>query len=106
MQEKVNRITSLIEKDMEDRLTHEEEKELNEWLAEADHNRLFFQKITDNKVLREKMKIYASTDSEAIWQKTLQKVNDDEVIGLSPIKTIKIPYRPLTRWLGTFLVNK
>jgi hypothetical protein len=74
MQEKVNRITSLIEKFLEERLGPEEEKELKEWLAEAEHNDSFFQQITNREVLREKLKYYASTDSEAIWNKTLQKI--------------------------------
>src|SRR3982750_3560737 len=96
MHEKVNRITSLIETFLEEQLTQEEEKKLNEWLAEADQNRLFFNKITDQKTLQYKLKLYAGTKSEAIWQKTLEKINAD----LSPSKTFKIPYRPLTRWLA------
>jgi transmembrane sensor len=100
MQEKVNRITSLIEKFLEERLSEGEGKELNEWLAEADHNRSFFQEITDQTILQYKLKLYASANSEAIWQKTLKIINADEVVGLSASKTFKIPYRPLTRWLG------
>ena len=84
MQEKVNRITSLIEKFLEDNLSQEEDRELKEWLAEAEHNDSFFQQITDKEVLREKMKIYASTDSEAIWQKTLQKIDGAKLVDLYP----------------------
>ena len=93
MQEKVNRITSLIEKFLEDNLSQEEDRELKEWLAEAEHNDSFFQQITDKEVLREKMKIYASTDSEAIWQKTLQKIDGAKLVDLYPEKkTFRIPY--------------
>jgi ferric-dicitrate binding protein FerR (iron transport regulator) len=81
MQEKVNRITSLIEKFLEERLSPEEEKELKAWLAEAAHNDSFFQQITDITVLREKLKIYASADSEAIWKKTLQKIDESKLEG-------------------------
>jgi transmembrane sensor len=94
MQEKVNRITSLIEKFLEEQLGPEEEKELKEWLAEAEHNDLFFQQITNREVLREKLKYYASTDSEAIWNKTLQKIDGGaKLVDLYPTrKTIKMPF--------------
>jgi transmembrane sensor len=93
MQEKVNRITSLIEKFLEEDISPEEVRELNEWLAEAEHNDLFFRQITDKNVLREKLKIYASTDSEAIWQKTLQKMDGGKLVALYPEKKIfRIPY--------------
>lgn len=94
MQEKVNRITSLIEKFLEERLNAEEERELKEWLAEAEHNDSFFQQITNREVLREKLKYYASTDSEAIWNKTLQKIDGGaKLVDLYPTrKTVKLPY--------------
>lgn len=98
MQEKVNRITSLIEKFLEERLSPEEDKELKEWLAEAEHNDLFFQQITDINVLREKLKIYVSTDSEAIWQKTLQKIDAGTLEGAKLLdlypekKSFRIPF--------------
>ncbi|HEY1201113.1 MAG TPA: hypothetical protein VGE79_09040, partial [Niastella sp.] len=95
MQEKVNRITSLIEKFLEERLNAEEERELKEWLAEAEHNDSFFQQITNREVLREKLKYYASTDSEAIWNKTLQKIDGGaKLVDLYPTrKTAKLlPY--------------
>lgn len=94
MQEKVNRITSLIEKFLEERLGPEEEKELKEWLAEAEHNDSFFQQITNREVLREKLKYYASTDSEAIWNKTLQKIDGGaKLVDLYPTrKTVRMPF--------------
>jgi len=79
MQEKIDRITSLIEKFLEEQLPPEEEKELNEWLAEAEENRIFFQQITDKSILREKLKIYQSTNSDAIWQKTVQKIDGGKI---------------------------
>lgn len=84
MQEKVNRITSLIDKYLEDQLSQEEQQELNQWLAESESNRLFFQQITDKEILREKMKIYASTDSAAIWHKTLQKIDGGKLVTMYP----------------------
>jgi len=94
MQEKVSRITSLIEKFLEERLSAEEETELKEWLAEADHNDSFFQQLTNKEVLREKLRHYASTDSEAIWNKTLQKIDGGaKLIDLYPEKkTIRISF--------------
>jgi len=93
MQEKINRITSLIEKFLEENLTREEELELNAWLAEAEQNRLFFQQITNKEILKEKLKLYASADSEAIWQKTLQKIDGGKLISLYPErKTFRIPF--------------
>ena len=88
MQEKINRITSLIEKFLEEQLPLEEEKELNEWLAEAEENRIFFQQITDKSILREKLKIYQSTNSDAIWQKTVQKIDGGKLVSLYPEKKV------------------
>lgn len=76
MLEKVNRITNLIEKciDLEKNLSPAEENELNNWRAEATQNDSFFKEITDSNRLREKMKIYMSANSDAIWNKTLVKI--------------------------------
>jgi len=87
MQEKVNKITSLIEKYLEEQLSQHEQQELNEWLAEAESNRIFFQQITDKEILREKMKIYASTDSAAIWQKTMQRIDGGKLVTMYPQKS-------------------
>jgi ferric-dicitrate binding protein FerR (iron transport regulator) len=93
MQEKINRITSLIEKFLEENLTGDEERELNAWLAEAEQNRLFFQQITNKEILKEKLKLYASANSEAIWQKTLQKIDGGKLISLYPErKTFRISF--------------
>ncbi|HEY8895159.1 MAG TPA: FecR family protein [Niastella sp.] len=97
MQEKVNRITSLIEKFLEEKISAEEERELKEWLAEAEHNNSFFRQITDKKVLQEKLKIYATADSETMWQKTLQKIeaatDGAKLVDLYPEKkTIRMPF--------------
>ncbi|WP_207514867.1 FecR domain-containing protein [Longitalea luteola] len=98
MQEKVSRITSLIEKFLEESISPEEERELNEWLAEAAHNDSFFRQITDKNVLREKLKIYAGTDSEAIWKKTLQKIDEQKSEGAKLVdlypekKSFRIPF--------------
>ncbi|OQP55918.1 hypothetical protein A4H97_20225 [Niastella yeongjuensis] len=87
MQEKVNRITSLIEKFLEERLSAEEDLELKAWLAEAEHNDAFFKQLTDKNELREKLRLYASADSEAIWKKTLQKIDGGaKLIDLYPEK--------------------
>lgn len=87
MQDKVNRITSLIEKYLEEQLSPVEQRELNEWLAETESNRLFFQQITDKEILREKMKLYAGADSTAIWNKTLQKIDGGKLVTMYPQRT-------------------
>ena len=93
MQEKVNRITSLIEKFLEEKLSAEEGMELNAWLAEAEQNDSFFKQVTNKNELREKLRIYASADSEAIWKKTLQKIDGGaKLVDLYPEKkTVKMP---------------
>jgi hypothetical protein len=105
-QERVNRITFLIEKVLEENMTTEEELELNGWLAKSESNRMFYREIRNKEILKSKLKIYSSADSEAIWERTMQKLNGAKVIELSESKTIKIRCLNLTRWLGTFLANK
>ncbi|WP_205512347.1 FecR family protein [Longitalea arenae] len=110
MQEKVSRITSLIEKFLEESLSAEEQQELNEWLAEAAHNDSFFRQITDKNVLREKLKIYASTDSEAIWKKTLQKIDEEELEGAKLVdlypekRSFRIPFGKIAAAAAIVLV--
>jgi len=86
MQEKVNRITSLIEKYLEEQLSQDEARELDEWQAEAEANRIFFEQITDKATLREKLKIYASANSEAIWQKTINRIDGGKLVAMYPDK--------------------
>ena len=105
MQEKINRITSLIEKFLEEQLPPEEEKELNEWLAEAEENRIFFQQITDKSILREKLKIYQSTNSDAIWQKTVQKIDGGKLVNLYPEKKVyRISYTKIAAAAAVILL--
>jgi transmembrane sensor len=106
MQEKVNRVTYLIEKFLEENMTAGEEMELNGWLAESEHNCLFFQKLTNKEILKEKLKIYSSVNSSAMWERTLKKIDGAKVIKFPESKTVKIRRLSLTRWLGTFLANK
>ncbi|OQP65513.1 hypothetical protein A3860_17770 [Niastella vici] len=106
MQEKVNNIAILIEKFLEEDLSHEEERKLNEWLREDENNRLFFEQITNKQVLKEKLKIYSTANSEDIWEKTLKKINAVKVMGIPKRKTFKIPNLGLTRWFTTILQHK
>jgi transmembrane sensor len=106
MREKTNRITFLIEKVLEEKMTTEEEIELNGWLAESEGNSLLFKKLTNREILKEKLKIYSSTDSVAIWERTLEKICGAKVIELPGSKTLRIRRLNLSRWLGTFLANK
>src|SRR5688500_7299589 len=105
MQEKVNRITSLIEKFLEENLNPEEERELNEWLAESEHNYSFFQQITDKKVLRAKLIKHANTVSEAIWQQTLDKIEEGKLVDLYPEKKpFRIPYGKVAAAVAVILL--
>lgn len=106
MQEEVNNIATLIEKFLEEDLTHEEERKLNEWLLEDENNRLFFEQITNKQVLKEKLKIYSTANSEVIWEKTLKKIKAVKVMGIPKRKTFKIPSLALTRWFTTILQHK
>jgi len=106
IQEKVNRVTYLIENAIDEQLTAEEKIELNAWLAETDHNRLFFQHITNKEILKEKLKIYSSANSEEMWEKTMKTINAGNVMGITKTKTLKIPSLALTRWFATILQHK
>jgi hypothetical protein len=104
--EQVNRVTYLIEKVLEEEMNAEEELELNAWLAESEHNRLFFQNITNKETLKAKLKIYSGVNSESIWQQTLKKINAAKVLDLTDRKIFKIRRFSLAQWLGTLLANK
>jgi transmembrane sensor len=95
--EKVNRITFLIEKNLDEQMTSEEEMELNAWLTETEQNRIFFQQITNKTNLKEKLKIYSSTDSESIWKKTMEKINGGKIVAFPESKIFRIQSRGFRR---------
>jgi transmembrane sensor len=78
MQEKVEKIASLLDKYLKDELSAEDKPELENWLAEDEKNRLLFSEITDKEVLLKKLKQYTGVNSEAVWQQTLEKINTQQ----------------------------
>lgn len=107
MEEKVNDITILIEKFLEEDLNQEEQRKLDEWLQEHEDNRLFFKQITNKQILKEKLRIYSNINSDTIWQKTLKKMGTGRIIDLYPrTKSMSFPGLSLFRWLAAKLANK
>jgi transmembrane sensor len=80
MEEKVNWITSLVDKYLRAELTEEEKGDLNGWLDESKNNWTWFNEIADKEVLANRFQVYSSIGSESIWRKTVERINSDSTI--------------------------
>lgn len=72
MDEYLSNIARLIIKHLEERLTAEEEKELNEWLSNSEKERQLFSKLTDPAYVQEELKKFYAYDADAGWEKIQQ----------------------------------
>jgi transmembrane sensor len=75
MKERTDRIRALLEKSLRGELTSEENRELDLWLSEGIENKELHQQLTDQDRLLERLRIYDRANSEAMWQKTMDRIN-------------------------------
>jgi transmembrane sensor len=93
MKERTDRITALLEKSLRGELTLEEKRELDLWLSEGIENKELYQQLTDQGQLLEKLRIHDRADSEAIWQKTMDRINPGA-------KVVQFPKKGLAAVIG------
>jgi transmembrane sensor len=74
-QNNISIITDLLNKHLEGMLSQEDQVKLDAWLSESEENRSLFNTLTDKASLLQKLNTYSQVDSEAIWQKTQQRIN-------------------------------
>jgi transmembrane sensor len=87
MKERTDRIAALLEKSLREGLTPEEKKELDLWLSEGNENKALYQQMMDQGQLLEKLRVYDLANSEAMWQKTMSRVNTGgKVVSISEKK--------------------
>jgi hypothetical protein len=89
MQDKIDKISSLIDKYLKEELNEVERHELDLWLSESDRNRMWFEQITNKEIITQKLIEYASANRDSVWQKTMARINadGDNVISIAPAKT-------------------
>jgi transmembrane sensor len=68
------RISELIARQLRGELSAEEQVELGEWLKSSDGNKLLYQEFADQQKTSFKIRNYQQTDSEALYQLTLEKI--------------------------------
>jgi transmembrane sensor len=68
------RISELIARELRGELSVEEQLELGKWLKRSKGNRLLHQEFADQQKTSFKIRNYQQTDSEALYQLTLQKI--------------------------------
>jgi transmembrane sensor len=74
MKERTDRIAALVEKYLRKELSSEEQAELDAWLVEGNENKALFQQLTDEAQLLERLRIYDHVSGEAMWEKTMSKI--------------------------------
>src|SRR6185295_9175605 len=85
MQEKIDKISNLIDKHLKEEISEVERQELDSWLSESEQNRMWFDQINNKEVLTQKLVDFSGTNKEAVWRKTVSRINTDgEVIRMVP----------------------
>lgn len=75
---KVNdRIPVLIMKHLNKVLLEEERKELDQWLNRSEHNRVLFNELTDDNIVKSKLQRFQSIKKDSVWDKTLKMINEE-----------------------------
>jgi transmembrane sensor len=68
------RISELIAAELRGELSAEEQLELQNWLETKESNRILYQEFADQQMLSNKMQKYQQTDSDALYQLTINKI--------------------------------
>lgn len=86
MKERTDRIAALLEKSLREGLTPEENRELDEWLSEGNENKELHQQLTEEDQLLERLRIHDLANSEAMWEKTMSRINPGAKVVVLPGK--------------------
>ena len=95
MKERTDRIATLVEKYLRRELSSEEQTELDAWLEEGDENKALFQQLTDEAQLLERLRIYDYASGEAMWEKTMQKIEPG-----GKVVVVAFPKKKMGWWIG------
>lgn len=69
----------------------EEEKLLDEWLEQSDHNRRLFEEVSDLRAMEEEVRNMVSYDSRRLWKKVKQKMppRENKLVSLFQNRTFR-----------------
>jgi transmembrane sensor len=93
MKERTDRIATLVEKYLLKELSSEEQTELDAWLAEGNENKALFQQLTDEAQLLERLRIYDHASGEAMWEKTMSKIEPG-----AKVVVVEFPKKKIGWW--------
>jgi transmembrane sensor len=93
MKERTDRIATLVEKYLRKELSSEEQTELDAWLAEGNENKALFQQLTDEAQLLERLRIYDHAGGEAMWEKTMSKIEPG-----AKVVVVEFPKKKIGWW--------
>jgi hypothetical protein len=71
----------LILRHLQGELNPQEEEMVAAWLAEAEGNRVFLDKIKDTRQTRQELEFFASVDTEKAWQKVARQTISRQTIS-------------------------
>lgn len=90
MLEKEFYISRLITAYLQDSASDEEKQQLENWLEEDPKNRIYFEEICQQQLLKEKLQLFQSPDKVSVWQKTIGKIQEEDTNFFSRHKERKI----------------
>jgi transmembrane sensor len=76
-------ISYLIKRFLSGKLTSAEQLQLDQWLDEKPEHQLLFSRLTEEHTLTEKMRKFSSINRQAIWDKTMEKIEADRKVRFS-----------------------
>ncbi|CAN5526911.1 DUF4974 domain-containing protein [soil metagenome] len=77
----------LIAKYLKGELTHPEREELADWIAQSEHNRALFEKLTEEGTLGQELDQFGSADKEAAWERIAAETGYTPTTGTTYIGT-------------------
>ncbi|GGG88123.1 iron dicitrate transporter FecR [Parapedobacter pyrenivorans] len=83
MPDRYEYLAQLIANYLRQELTAEEQRALNEWLAERLENREFLDGLNDTQHLSQKLQIFHAVERTRLWELTQRKLEADQVIQTS-----------------------
>src|SRR5258706_16314317 len=78
--DQLDRIPKLIASYLRGDISAGDQQDLKAWINESEENRLFFMRVTDEKLLREKLKKFYTIDTNKQLNKTLKAIDPERKV--------------------------
>jgi hypothetical protein len=101
---KAAEIAHLINKYLFYKLTEQEERTLNEWKQRSENNQALFERLTDKKLLGDKIERFKQLYPDTLWDKTRTRINLETGFDIDQEPELTIISPKTIRWLITGVI--